>query len=118
MSALDELVAAASDGQLRATRRLIHRAYLGRDRLGWPTLNPFESWRGLFSDRHQPVLHDLGEPDILLAACLEISAELVRRGTGRGCVPCEAQLAPSLARPLEPTRSEPVASSVASGTGG
>jgi hypothetical protein len=116
--ALAELIAAASDGQLRATRRLVHRAYLSRDRLGWPTLNPFESWRGLFSDRRQPVIHDLGEPDILLAACLEISAELVRRGAALACLPCEAQLAPSLVGRLPANGPEPVASSAASGTGG
>lgn len=103
VTALEQLITEASDGQLRATRRLLHRAYLTRDRLGWPTLNPFETWRGLFSDRRQPVLHELGEPELILALCLELSAELVRRGAALPCLPCEAQLAPSLAGHLEPS---------------
>lgn len=79
MTPLAAIVARSSDDELRATRRLLHRAFLGRDRLGWPTLNPFS---------RRAADPDLGEPVILAAACLEISAELERRRAALPCLPC------------------------------
>lgn len=81
------VLAAATDDDLRATRRLLHRAYVGRHRLGWPSLNPF-SWSRI------PLgpTPDLGEPILVAAACLEISQEIERRGIGLPCYPCQAVL--------------------------
>lgn len=118
MSALEQLLGVATDDQLRATRRLLHRAYLGRDRLGWPTLNPFATWRGLFAERQGELRHELGEPDLLPAMCLEISAELTRRSAALPCLPCEAQVSQSLTGHLPRVDHEPVPSAAASRAGG
>lgn len=65
-------IADRPDDELRATVRLLHRAYASRVRLGWD-----DALRG------QPVL--------LAAMCLTITCELVRRGSSAfACAPCAA----------------------------
>lgn len=83
---LATVLAQSTDDELRATRRLLHRAWMGRDRLGWPSLNPFARWRP------SPDPGDLREPILVAAACLEISDEIERRGIGLPCYPCQASL--------------------------
>lgn len=85
---LAAMLAIASDEELIATRRLLHRAYLGSDRLGWPSVG----WPGFF----RPPLRDLGTPRLLTAACLEISNELVGRGSALPCLPCAATVGDSV----------------------
>lgn len=118
MTALERMLALATDDQLRATRRLLHRAYLGRERLGWPTLNPFEGRRRGLLAHFQGPEYDLGAPVLLAAACLEISAELGRRQAALPCLPCLAEVEQSLTGHLPRTDDEAVGSAAASGTEG
>lgn len=112
MTALAQLLEVATDDELRATRRLIHRAYLAHERLGWPSVNPFDPARDAAARR--PVI---GDPVLLAAACLEVTEELERRGAAKPCLPCRAEVAQSLrGRPTAPAM-VPVGSVVASGSG-
>lgn len=74
-SPLAAAIAASSDVDLEATRRLLHRAGASRRRLGTPMIGQ--------------VLDDPWPP-ILAATCVEICDELTRRrGPGLGrCVAC------------------------------
>lgn len=69
---LDAVLAADAVDDLRATVRLLHRAYTSRGRLGWTSE---------------------AEPALLAALCLTIGLELVRRGaTAMVCPVCAASL--------------------------
>lgn len=81
-TALEQLIARASDDELRATRRYLHRAYQSRSRLGWPAVSPF----GIHVREPR-----IGDPILLPALCIELSAELVRRGSALPCFPCQAE---------------------------
>jgi hypothetical protein len=87
---LATVLAQSTDDELRATRRLLHRAWMGRDRLGWPSSNPFaRHFRKPFAVSDEP---PSSEPALVAAACLEISDEIERRGIGLPCYPCQATL--------------------------
>lgn len=89
---LARAIAASSDAELEATRRLLHRAGENRRRLGIPMIGQ--------------VLDDPWPP-ILAATCVEICDELTRRrgpGIGR-CVACLSDVA--LVGPAVPSTAGP-----------
>lgn len=80
MNVLAATLAAATDDEIRAARRLVHRVAEARRLRADPA-------------RHYPPILSPAYPPLLAAVCVDLDAELVRRGSPfAGCPPCRSTL--------------------------